>query len=119
MMRRDKLISSSISTQHGTLSREEWSCHFLPYWYKLLPDWLKYSPTKHCAFCLPCYLSTKTTKRASSSAFTSEGFSSWKNVNSGKDRDFLSHVGEGPNSLQRHAVQILLDLSNQVHTLRK
>ena len=88
--------------------------HFLPHWYKLLPDWLEYSPTKHCAFCLPCYLSAKTTKRASSSAFTSEGFSSWKNIISGKDRDFLSHVGEGPNSLHRNAVQSFLDLSNQV-----
>ena len=99
--------------------QEKNSCHFLPSWYKLFPDWLEYSPTKHCAFYLPCYLFTKTTKHASSSAFTSEGFSSLKNVNRGKDCDFLSHVGEGPNSLRRNTVQSFLDLSNQVHTLRK
>lgn len=25
-------------------------------WYKLFPDWLEYTPTKHCAYCFLCYL---------------------------------------------------------------
>ena len=28
---------------------------FLCSWYKLFPDWLEYSPTKNCAFCLSCF----------------------------------------------------------------
>ena len=50
--------------------------HFLASWYKLFPDWLKYSPTKHCAFCLPCYLFTKLNGRTTSSTFIFDGFSS-------------------------------------------
>ena len=80
---------------------------------------LEYSPTKNRAFCLPCYLFTKITNRASSNAFTSEGFSSRKKVNSGKDCAFLSHVGQGPNSSHRNAMWSCLDLSNQAQHIEK
>ncbi|CAL5426858.1 unnamed protein product [Camellia sinensis] len=86
---------------------------FLDSWYKLFPDWLEYSPTKNRAFCLPCFLFTKPTRRPRSSAFTVEGFSSWKKVNKGKNCPLLSHMGKDPNSSHRVAIKCCCDLTNQ------
>ncbi|XP_028079272.1 zinc finger MYM-type protein 1-like [Camellia sinensis] len=87
---------------------------FLDSWYKLFPDWLEYSPTKNRAFCLPCFLFTKPTGRPGSSAFTIEGFSSWKKVNKGKNCPLLSHMGKDPpNSSHRVAIKCCCDLTNQ------
>ncbi|XP_028074479.1 zinc finger MYM-type protein 1-like [Camellia sinensis] len=86
---------------------------FLDSWYKLFPDWLEYSPTKNHAFCLPCFLFTKPTGRPRSSAFTIEGFSSWKKVNEGKNCPLLSHMGKDPNSSHRVAIKCCCDLTNQ------
>ncbi|CAL5329405.1 unnamed protein product [Camellia sinensis] len=85
---------------------------FLDSWYKLFPDWLEYSLTKNRTFCLPCFLFTKPTGRPGSSAFTVEGFSSWKKVNEWKNCPLLSHMGKDPNSSHRVAIKCC-DLTNQ------
>ncbi|XP_028113908.1 zinc finger MYM-type protein 1-like [Camellia sinensis] len=92
---------------------------FLASWNKLFPDWLEYSPTKHCAFCLPCYLFTKPNGRTTSSAFISDEFSSWKKVNSEKNCAFLTHMGKGPNSSHKIAVKSCHDLTNQAQHIEK
>ena len=86
---------------------------FLCSWYKLFPDWLEYSPTKNCAFCLPCFLFSKPTGRPGSSTFTIEGFSSWKKANEGKNCPLLSHMDKDPNSPHRVVVHYCYDLTNQ------
>lgn len=93
--------------------------HFLVSWYKLFSDWLEYSPTKHCAFCLPYYLFTKLNGGITSSAFISDGFFSWKKVNSGKNCAFLTYMGTVPNSSHRITVKSCHDLTNQAQHIEK
>ncbi|KAF7148140.1 hypothetical protein RHSIM_Rhsim03G0252600 [Rhododendron simsii] len=92
---------------------------FLTSWYKLFPNWLEYSPTKHCAFCLPCYLFSPEKNRYGSNAFTVHGFSAWKKVNDGKKCAFLAHVGKDLNSSHRRAISQCRDLLNQNIHLEK
>ncbi|KAI8524570.1 hypothetical protein RHMOL_Rhmol13G0159300 [Rhododendron molle] len=92
---------------------------FLTSWYKLFPNWLEYSPTKHCTFCLPCYLFSPEKNRYGSNAFTVHGFSTWKKVNDGKNCAFLAHVGKDLNSSHRRAISQCRDLLNQNIHLEK
>ncbi|KAG4154561.1 hypothetical protein ERO13_D03G074501v2, partial [Gossypium hirsutum] len=63
-------------------------------WFKLFPEWLKYSPSKDVAFCLPCYLLNKL-------------------INDGENCVLLSHIGNDPNSLHKKAIMQSRDLINQ------
>lgn len=83
--------------------------HFVTAWYKLFPEWLKYSPVKDCAYCLPCYLFCIPSGHSGSTYFTIDGFKSWKKVNDGKNCAFLGHVGK--NSPHGLATQRCHDLA--------
>ncbi|XP_021724711.1 uncharacterized protein LOC110692023 [Chenopodium quinoa] len=74
-------------------------------WFAKFPDWLEYAPSKDAAFCLPCYLFTETPNYRVKT-FTLTGFKNWKKVNGGKRCGFFSHIGEGPCTAHRNAVQL-------------
>ncbi|XP_052478049.1 uncharacterized protein LOC128033834 [Gossypium raimondii] len=92
-------------------------------WFKLFPEWLKYSPSKDVAFCHPCYLLNKLSGCAGSRSFIIDGFRSWKKVNDGENCVLLSHIGNDPNSLHKKAIMQSRDLINQaqhiLHVIEK
>ncbi|KAK9677246.1 hypothetical protein RND81_11G130500 [Saponaria officinalis] len=53
---------------------------FCSSWFKLFPDWLKYSPTTNAAYCLLCFLYAKPSGRQRENAFTIEEFRSWNKL---------------------------------------
>ncbi|KAF7148690.1 hypothetical protein RHSIM_Rhsim03G0046700 [Rhododendron simsii] len=92
---------------------------FLASWYKLYLEWLEYSPTKNCAYCLPCYLFAEESGRPGYNAFVDHGFSKWKKVNNGMRCPFAIHVGKDLNSCHRCALDKCHDLLNQAQHIEK
>lgn len=86
---------------------------FQSLWFDSFPSWLEYSPTKDAAFCLPCYLFNAPFAQPKHTAFTIEGFNSWKKVRDGKNCAFLNHVGKDPNSTHKKAERSCEDLMRQ------
>ncbi|XP_021856221.1 uncharacterized protein [Spinacia oleracea] len=86
-------------------------------WYDKFPDWLEYSPSKDAAFCLPCYLYYET-PNSRMETFTVSGFKNWKRVNNGKDCAFLTHIGKGPCSSHKNAVQSFKGIRKQKGHIR-
>ncbi|XP_047320270.1 zinc finger MYM-type protein 1-like [Impatiens glandulifera] len=84
-------------------------------WFKKFP-WLEYSPSKDAVFCFPCYLFES--GKSQQSAFTVEGFKSWKHVNDGGKCAFLSHEG-GSNSVHNTSSNLVVDLMNVTRHIDK
>ena len=57
--------------------------------------------------------------RHGSSAFTVDGFRSWKKVNDGANCAFLNHVGKDHNSLHKIALKSCYDLVNPLQHIEK
>ncbi|KAH9747456.1 TTF-type domain-containing protein [Citrus sinensis] len=86
---------------------------FQSLWFDSFPSWLEYSPTKDAAFCLPCYLFNAPFAQPKHTAFTVEGFNSWKKVRDGKNCAFLNQVGKHPNSTHKKTERSCEDLMRQ------
>ncbi|XP_047309720.1 zinc finger MYM-type protein 1-like [Impatiens glandulifera] len=84
-------------------------------WFKKFP-WLEYSPSKGVVFCFPCYLFES--GKSQQSAFTVEGFKSWKRVNDGGKCAILSHEG-GSNSVHNTSSNLVVDLMNVTRHIYK
>ncbi|XP_058222599.1 uncharacterized protein LOC131332410 [Rhododendron vialii] len=92
---------------------------FLPSWYKLYLEWLEYSPTKNCAYCLPCHLFAQESRRPGYNAFVDHRFSKWKKVNNSMRCPFAIHMGKDLNSCHRCALGKCHDLLNQAQHIEK
>ncbi|GFY98023.1 subtilase family protein [Actinidia rufa] len=84
-------------------------------WFKQFP-WLEYSPSKDALFCFPCFLFE--TNASTRTAFTIEGFRSWKRVNDGNRCALLNHVG-CVNSPHNNAIKSVEGLSNVARHIDK
>ncbi|XP_073152649.1 uncharacterized protein [Henckelia pumila] len=101
----------SPRTKLGEQNRRFQKCWFEQF------SWLEYSPNKDAAFCFPCFLFQEKTARYS--AFTVDGFRSWKRVNDGKRCAFLMHTG-GPTSPHNSSLQsmsVLMNVSGHIDKL--
>ncbi|KAK2633924.1 hypothetical protein Ddye_028716 [Dipteronia dyeriana] len=72
-----------ILDHYNKSGRDSHKRNFRSPWFQLFPTWLEYSPTTDAAYCLHCFLFSKPTKHLAATAFTVNGFKSWRKVRNG------------------------------------
>ena len=104
-----------ILDHYNKSGRESHKRSFQSSWFTLFSTWLEYSPTTDAAYCLHCFLFSKPTKHLAATAFTVDGFKSWRKVRNGNKCAFLTHVGQKDNHMTPHKIaeRASTDLMNQ------
>ncbi|CAH9113588.1 unnamed protein product [Cuscuta europaea] len=91
---------------------------FQPNWFNEF-NWLEYSPTRHKAYCFPCFLFCDNIHASNTSALVHIGFDSWKRVHQGKECVFFLHTGTSPYSYHNKCVTYATSLMTPAQHIDK